>query len=75
MESVIAKNVKEIIKERGLKQGMVGKKAGYDYRVFSNMLNGRKIVTDVDVAKIANALEIEPGELFATRKAETGKRA
>jgi len=58
MESVIAKNVKEIIKERGLKQSAVGKKAGYDYRVFSNMLNGRKIVTDVDVAKIANALEV-----------------
>ena len=29
-----------------------------------HMLNGRKIITDVDVANIANALEVEPNELY-----------
>ena len=42
LKSIIAKNVKYIIKEKGLKQGAVGKMAGYDCKAFSNMLNGRK---------------------------------
>lgn len=66
MESVIAENVKTIIRERGLKQGAVAAKAGYDYKAFSNMLNGRKVVTDLDVVRIANVLDVLPGELFKT---------
>ena len=58
LKSIIAKNVKYIIKQKGLKQGAVGKMAGYDCKAFSNMLNGRKIITDTDVLKIANALDL-----------------
>ena len=32
----------------------------------SNMLNGRKVVTDLDVVRIANVLGVLPGELFKT---------
>ena len=39
-------------------------KAGYDIKKFSNMLNGRKIITDVDVLKISIALDVEPNILF-----------
>lgn len=31
---------------------------------FSNMLNGRKVITDVDVLNISSALEVEPNILF-----------
>lgn len=70
MKSAIAENVKTIIRDRCLRQGAIAAKAGYDGKVFSNMLNGRKIITDIDVANIANALGVEPGELF-DRRAES----
>lgn len=75
MKSAIAENVKRIIKDKGLKQGVVGEKAGYNYRTFSNMLNGRKTVTDVDVVKIANVLDVTVNDLFVIPKAtETGEK-
>jgi len=64
LKSAIAKNVKSIIKREGLKQGVVAERAGYEYKAFSNMLNGRKIITDIDVINIANALEVKPNELY-----------
>ena len=64
MEYGVAANIKRIIANRCLKQGAVGEKAGYDVKSFSAMLNNRKRITDVDVAKIANALEVTPNELF-----------
>lgn len=70
MKSAIAENVKRIIRNKGLKQGVVGEKAGYNYRTFSNMLNGRKVVTDVDVAKIANALGVPVNDLFVIPSAD-----
>lgn len=63
-ESAIADNVKLIIRNRCLKQGGIAVKAGYNYKTFSNMLNGRKIVTDADVVRIAVALEVPVSELF-----------
>lgn len=33
-------------------------------------MNGRKLITDIDVAKIANALGVTPGELFDRAVAE-----
>lgn len=62
--SAVAGNIKRIIKEKCLSQGSIGKKAGYDIKKFSNMLNGRKIITDVDVLKISIALDVEPNILF-----------
>ena len=64
MESAIADKVKQIIRTRCLKQGAIGTKAGYDCKAFSNMLNGRKIITDIDVLNIAKALEVEPNALY-----------
>lgn len=66
-ESVTAENTKRIIKEKCLSKGAIGRKAGYNAKKFSNMLNGRKIITDVDVANIANALEVEPNELYGIK--------
>lgn len=65
MKSAIASNVKKLIRVKCLKQSAIAAKAGYNQKTFSNMLNGRKLITDVDVAIIANALGVSPGELFA----------
>lgn len=63
-KSAVAESVKKIIRDKCLKQGAIAQKAGYDYKTFSNMLNGRKIVTDVDVVRIARVLDVEPNDLY-----------
>ena len=55
---------KKIIREKCLKQSAIAKKAGYNIKTFNNMLNGRKIITDVDVINIATAIGAEPNELY-----------
>ncbi len=64
MKSEIANNVKDIIKEKGLKQKAVAERAGYNPTTFNNMLNGRKIITDVDINPIAKALDVDPNTIF-----------
>lgn len=64
MKSEIANNVKEIIKRKGLKQKAVAERAGYNPSIFNNMLNGRKIITDVDINPIAKALDVDPNTIF-----------
>lgn len=69
-KSIVAENAKRIIEKKCLSKGAVGKKAGYDIKKFSNMLHGRKIITDVDAMNIANALEVEPNELYGIEAEE-----
>ena len=71
MKSAIAENVKKIIRKKCLKQGALAEKAGYDCKKFSNMLNGRKVITDIDVIKIANALEVAPNDLYGITEDQT----
>lgn len=64
MNSIVAPNVKEIIREKCLKQSAVAKKAGYSNQQFSAMMNGRKIIKDTDILRIAIALDVDANELF-----------
>ncbi len=64
MDSVIAQNVRDIIKEKGLKQCVIAEKAGYSKQQFNAMLTGRKRVTDIDVMKIKNVLGVDANALF-----------
>lgn len=64
MKSIIAGNVKKIITQKGFKQNVVAKRAGYNEKMFSNMLNGRKKITDNDIPPIAIALGVTPNDLF-----------
>ena len=57
-------NLKRIIKERGLKQNVVAKWAGYTNHQLTDMLNGRKFIKPCDVASLANVLGVDVGELF-----------
>jgi transcriptional regulator with XRE-family HTH domain len=52
------------MKSKCLKQSLVAEKAGYTEQQLSNMLNGRKIIKDEDMLRIAKALDVEIGELF-----------
>jgi transcriptional regulator with XRE-family HTH domain len=62
---IFVKNIKEIIKSSGFKQKAIADRAGYDQKKFSDMLNGRKIITAADIIPIAEALGVQPNDLFA----------
>jgi transcriptional regulator with XRE-family HTH domain len=64
LKSAIAGNVKRIITDKGFKQSSIAKIAGYDPKVFNNMLNGRKLISDYDIPPIAKALGVSPNDLF-----------
>ncbi len=67
--SIVASNLKKIIAEQGYKKCAVAKMAGYTEKSFSNMLNGRKLITDLDIIALSNALKVSPNTLFATENA------
>ena len=62
----VARNIKRIIKERGLKQYVIAQGAGYSAVQMSDMINGRKVIKPRDIVALAEALEVDAGELFAT---------
>lgn len=65
IQTAIADNTRRIIAERGLKNRAVAEKAGFSENQFSAILNKRRVVRDVDVIAIAQALGVTPNELFA----------
>lgn len=64
MNSIVAPNIKTIIKDKCLKQSAVAEKAGYTKQQFNAMLNGRKVIKDVDVLRIATVLCVDANALF-----------
>ena len=75
LNTAVVPNIRKIIDERGLKQCSVAKKAGYTQQQFNNLLNGRKLVTDIDICKITDALGVTANDLFLPRiKQEGGEK-
>ncbi len=72
--SIISQNIYRIIKEKCLSQSAIGRRAGYDIKKFNAMLRGRKIIKAEDIPIIANALGVEPGELFRLEEAEKSQK-
>lgn len=62
--TAVADNTKRIIEGRGLKQRVVAERAGFSIQQFSALLNHRKVIKDVDIIAIANALDVTPNDLF-----------
>ena len=60
----VARNIKRIIDDNGLKQGFVAKKANIPEKRFSDMLNSRQIIRPCDVVAIAAALSVDTSTLF-----------
>lgn len=69
--SIVVENVRRILSERGLKQGIVASSAGYTYQSFNNLMNGRKIITDTDICRLAVALNVSPNELFGIESSKS----
>ena len=65
IHTMVAENTKRIIKERGLKQNAVAERAGYSPKVFNSLINGKKVMREMDIARIASALDVAPNDLFA----------
>ena len=71
--SIVANRVREIIKEKGLKQPAIAEKAGFSTQEFSDMLNGRRLMRAVDIASIISALRgvgVDANYLFMVDSAE-----
>lgn len=68
--SIVARNARSIIDERGLKQRAVAEKAGLNENQLSALLCGRKTMKDVDIAAIAEALGVTPNDLFGLDQQE-----
>ena len=66
----VSENIALIIDEAGLKQKAVAHKAGLSVQTFNDMLNGRRIIKVADVKAIADALGVEPNDLYGIK--ETG---
>lgn len=62
--SVVAENVERIISEKGIKKGVVAKKAGLDAKAFSAMLHGRKLISAEHVIYLSRALGCTPNDLY-----------
>ena len=62
--SPVSDNVMRIIKEKGYKQCAIAHKAGYSRQVFGNMVNNNRVIRPQDIKRIADALDVEAGELF-----------
>lgn len=63
-ESQIAKNIRRILGEQGLKQGVAAKRCGLTDAQFSDLLAGRKMLRAGFVPILADALGVEIGALF-----------
>jgi transcriptional regulator with XRE-family HTH domain len=63
--------VKKVIHDKGMKQCVVAERAGFSESEFSNMLNGRKLLRIEHIPRIANALGIEPNDLFEKAESPT----
>ncbi len=58
-------NIKQIISEKGVKQGVVAMRAGFTPQEFSNILNERrKLLRAEHIPAIAEALGVEISEVY-----------
>ena len=65
----IVSNIKHIIDEKGMKQGVVAKRAGFTPQEFSNIMNGRRKLLRVEhLPAIAFAIGVDVNTLFIKEK-------
>ena len=64
MTSLVAKNIRKIADDKGLKYKVVAVRAGFDPKAFSAMLTGRKTIHPDFIPAIATALSVTPNEIY-----------
>lgn len=70
--SVVAKNLKNIISRKALKQTALAERAGYSPQELNDMLNGRRLMRAVDIAAILNVVKevgVDANDLFKNYEA------
>lgn len=60
----VAANIKNLAKKSGLKFYVIAERMGVDRRVFSDMINGRRVIRATDIVKFARALNVTPNDIF-----------
>ena len=60
----VSENIYSIIKNKNYKQSAIAVAAGYNPKVFNDLLKGRKRITANDIIPICNALHVTPNDLF-----------
>jgi len=60
----IAKNIAKIMREDELSEKEVAKRAGYSEQEFRDVLDGNRIITAFDIAKLYTALGVDANALF-----------
>lgn len=69
--SIVAIRMKEVIREKGLRQTSVATKAGFTSQELNDMLNGRRIMRAADIASLINVVKdfgIDANYLFGIEK-------
>ena len=65
----IIDNIKRLIDEKGMKQCVVAERAGFSKQEFSNLVNERRKLLRVEhILPIANALGVEPNDLYGVHR-------
>ena len=65
-QSILSKNIRKIIDEKGLKQKAIAQECGINEKAFSNMLCNRQEIRTDNLPLISKALGVDISELFKT---------
>lgn len=68
--SIVATNVRRIINERGYKHAAIARRANLTPQSLSDMLAERKVIRAEHIPMLANALGVEPNDLFIVKTGE-----
>lgn len=60
----VIRKIRQLIREKGIKQKFVADHIGFTEQEFSNMMNGRRMLKVDDIKPICKALGVRSGELF-----------
>lgn len=60
----LVKNIKVLMVQKEIQQQLLAEKAGFSAKMFSDMMNNRRIIYGDDILHIAEALGVTPNELF-----------
>ena len=64
MNSIVPAAIERIIKERGLKKNVVAARANMSTQMFSDILNGRRLIKPSNIIALSHALDVMPNDLF-----------
>ncbi|WP_339239915.1 helix-turn-helix transcriptional regulator [Paenibacillus sp. FSL R5-0517] len=70
--NLVGARIKVLRKERGLSQEALGEKGGFHFTYIGQVERGEKNISLVNLAKIAEALEVDLSQLFTYKNEDKG---